>query len=253
MTAGLGRNDVLVHEYERVDDLHRKGYKLIQNPNEFCFGIDAVILSGFTIIKKGETVLDLGTGTGVIPILLEAKTEGKHFTGLEIQPQMVEMARRSVLMNGLEHKIRIEEGDIKNLSCFLSSTSQFSVVTCNPPYMNRGGGLVNPASSIAVARHELLCSLEDVICAAAKSLIVNGRFYLIHRPNRLVDIVTLLRKHKLEPKRMVFVHPYINREPNLMLIEAVSGGKPFLKTEPPLVIYSSEGGYTDEIKNIYYG
>jgi len=246
------KNSVIVHSHERVDDLHRKGYVLIQNPNEFCFGIDAVILSGFARVKKGETVLDLGTGTGVIPILLEAKTEGCHFTGLEIQPQMVEMARRSVKLNGLEEKITIVEGDIKRPSYAGFLASSFSVVTCNPPYMNSGGGLVNPESSIAIARHELLCSLEDVVRAAARMLAVNGRFYMVHRPQRLVDIIALLREYKVEPKRLQFVHPYADKEPNLMLIEAVKGGKPFLKAEPPLVIYANEGMYTEEIKDIYY-
>ena len=244
---------MIINSNERVDDLHRNGYKLIQNPTQFCFGIDAVILSGFTRIKKGETVLDLGTGTGVIPILLEAKTEGKHFTGLEIQPQMVEMARRSVLLNGLEEKVEIVEGDIKNFAdIFAHQTSSFSVITSNPPYTNQGGGLVNPTDSIAIARHELLCTLEDIVCATAKLLAVNGRFYMVHRPQRLVDIIALLRNYKVEPKRMRFVHSYAHKEPTLVLVEAIKGGKPLLKTEPPLVIYTNEGLYTEEIKNIYY-
>jgi len=244
-------NKVVINNYERVDDLHRNGYRLIQNPTQFCFGIDAVILSGFAHIKKGETVLDLGTGTGVIPILLEAKTGGKHFTGLEIQPQMAEMAHRSVLLNGLEHKIEIVEGDIKKVHS-LFPLSSLSVITCNPPYMNQGGGLVSPTDGIAIARHELLCTLEDVIRAAAKLLAANGRFYMVHRPQRLADIITLLRGYKLEPKRLRFVHPHANKEPNLVLIEAVKGGKPLLKTEPPLVVYTNEGAYTEEINDIYY-
>ncbi len=240
-----------VKPYERVDDLHRNGYMIIQDPERFCFGVDAVLLTGFVQVKKGETVLDLGTGTGVIPILLEAKTQGEHFIGLEIQSESVEMARRSVQMNELESKIEIHEGDIKNLEN-LYKLSSFDVITTNPPYMNEGGGLVNDYSPKAIARHELLCNLEDVIYGASRLLRPMGRFYMIHRPHRLIDIITLLRKYKLEPKRLRFIHSRVEKEPTMVLVEAVRGGKPMLKVEPPLVIYKENGEYTDEIIKIYY-
>ncbi len=246
------KNNLEIKEHERVDDLHRKGYLIIQDPKRFCFGVDAVLLSGFAEVKKGERVLDLGTGTGVIPILLEAKTQGSHFTGLEIQSESAEMARRSVRLNGLGDKITIDEGDIKTVTeYYLPST--FDVVTSNPPYMNEGGGLKNDYSPKAIARHEILCSLEDVVRGAAKMLKTGGRFYMIHRPHRLTDIMVTLRQYRLEPKRMRFVHSYVGKEPNMVLIEAVRSGRPMVKVEPPLIIYGEDGRYTKEIQEIYYG
>lgn len=245
------KNDVKIKEQERIDDLHRNGYLLIQNTKMFCFGIDAVLLSGFAQVKKGEIMLDLGTGTGVIPILLEAKTEGKHFTGLEIQKESVDMARRSVILNGLEQKINIDEGDIKQ-AVSLYGSSIFDVVTSNPPYMNVGGGLKNECTAKAIARHELLCNLEDVIYNASKLLKTGGRFYMVHKPHRLTDIIVIMRKYQLEPKRLRFVHSYAEKEPSLLLIEGTRNGKPMIKIEKPLVIYQQNGEYTEEIKKIYY-
>lgn len=242
---------VEIKQNERVDDLHRKGYRLIQDPDRFCFGVDAVLLSGFAQVKAGEVVLDLGTGTGVIPILLEAKTNGKYFIGVDIQKESVEMARRSVLLNELEDKIDIHEADIKTLTQSYKLSS-FDVITSNPPYMNSGGGLINEYSPRAIARHELLCSLEDVVSQTSKLLRPNGRFYMIHRPHRLTDILSLLRSHKLEPKRLRFIHSHVGREPSMVLVEAVRGGKPMLKVESPLIIYKEDGKYTDEIIKIYY-
>ncbi len=235
---------------ERIDDLNRNNYKIIQNVEKFCFGMDAVLLSGFTKVLPGEKVLDLGTGTGIIPILLEAKTEGKHFTGLEIQEESADMARRSVAMNELDDKIDIVAGDIKEASALFGLAS-FDVVTSNPPYMNQGHGLVNPGDSKAIARHELLCSLEDVLRETARLLTPGGRFYLVHRPFRLVEIMNKLTAHKLEPKRMKLVYPYINKEPNMVLLECVKGGKSMLKVEAPLIVYKEQGVYTDEIYDIY--
>ncbi len=246
------RTDIRIHPHERVDDLHRDGYHIIQDPKRFCFGVDAVILSGFAKVKKGEKVLDLGTGTGIIPILLAAKTKGAQFTGLEIQTESVEMANRSVLLNELEERVAIREGDIKE-AAHLFGGSSFDVVTSNPPYMNEGGGLVNPFEAKAIARHEILCSLEDVVSAAAKILRPNGRFYMIHRPHRLTDILVYLRQYKLEPKRIRFVQPYADKEPTMVLVEAVRGGKPMVKVDAPLVIYKALNEYTEEIFEIYYG
>ncbi|MBR4015950.1 MAG: tRNA1(Val) (adenine(37)-N6)-methyltransferase [Anaerotignum sp.] len=246
------RTDIPIHPHERVDDLHRDGAHIIQDPKRFCFGVDAVILSGFARVKKGERVLDLGTGTGIIPILLAAKTEGKSFVGLEIQPESAEMAARSVAMNEMEDRVLVLEGDIKEAGQLFGGSS-FDVVTSNPPYMNEGGGLVNPFEAKAIARHEILCSLEDVIGAAAKCLRPGGRFYMIHRPHRLTDILVLLRQYRLEPKRLRFVHPYAEKAPTMVLVEAGRGGKPMVKIDPPLVIYRAAGQYTEEIVEIYYG
>lgn len=243
--------NVNINDWERVDDLHRNGYVIIQDPKRFCFGIDAVILSGFAEVKKGENVMDLCTGTGIIPILLEAKTEGSHFTGLEIQEESVEMARRSVRLNGLEDKVTIDFGDVKNTEA-LYRASSFDVVTVNPPYMNEGGGLKNGYSPKTIARHEVLCSLDDVVDAAARLLVPQGRLYMVHRPHRLTDIMVTLRNHRLEPKRLRFVHSYADREPVMVLVEAVSNGKPMVKVMPPLIIYKEDGEYTGEIMKIYY-
>jgi tRNA1(Val) A37 N6-methylase TrmN6 len=235
---------------ERLDDLHRNHLKIIQNPEKFCFGMDAVLLSGFTKVKEKEKVLDLGTGTGIIPILLAAKTSGEHFTGLEIQEESADMARRSIMYNHIEDKISIVTGDIKEASLIFGAAS-FDVVTSNPPYMDQNHGLVNPQLPKAIARHELLCNLEDVISQASKLLKPNGRFYLVHRPHRLADIVMLMKQYKLEPKRMKLVYPYIDKEPNMVLIEGLRGGKPMITVEAPLIVYQELNVYTPEIYDIY--
>ncbi len=237
-------------EGERIDDLERNGYKIIQNEGKFCFGMDAVLLTGFASVREGERVLDLGTGTGIIPILLEAKTKGSEFKALEIQHESADMARRSVMLNSLEEKIEIVEGDIKEASKIFGA-AVFDVVTTNPPYMNDNHGLKNPELPKAIARHEVLCSLEDVVREAAKVLKPGGRLYMVHRPFRLVEIINTLTSYKLEPKRIKFVHPFIDREANMVLIEAVRGGKSMVKLEKPIIVYSEPGKYTGEIYDIY--
>ena len=184
---------------ERLDDLQRNGYQIIQKKNGFCFGMDAVLLSGFARVKQGEKAIDLGTGTGIIPILLEAKYEGEHYTGLEIQDEMADMAARSVALNHLEEKVSIVKGDIKEASRLFGAAS-FDVVTSNPPYMNDAHGLKNPDLPKAISRHEVLCTLDDVTREAARLLRPGGRFYMVHRPHRLIEIITALTKYKLEPK-----------------------------------------------------
>ena len=241
---------IKLKEKERIDELHRNGYQIIQNTDGFCFGMDAVLLSGYAVVKKGECVLDMGTGTGIIPILLEAKTEGQHFTGLEIQPQSVDMAKRSVALKHLEEKITIVEGDIKNASS-LFGKSIFDVITCNPPYMNENHGLKNPQLPKAIARHELLCSLEDVVREAAYMLRPGGRFYMVHRPRRLIEIISMLSAHKLEVKRLKPVYPTKEKEATMILLEAVRGGNPLLKLEKPVIVYKEPGVYSDEIYEIY--
>lgn len=242
--------NVPLKENERVDDLNRCGYRIIQDPGRFCFGMDSVLLSGFARAGAGEQILDLGTGTGIIPILMAAKTEAVHLTGLEIQSDSVDMARRSVQLNGLEDKITIIEGDIKEAEKLIP-TASFDVITANPPYMNVNHGLRNPEAPKAIARHEILCTLEDVIRAASRLLRPGGNFFLVHRPFRLAEIMITLRRYCLEPKRMRMVHPYVDKEPNLVLIQANRGGKPRLSVEKPLIISVKPGIYSDEISEIY--
>jgi len=235
---------------ERIDELHRNGYFIIQDPGRFCFGMDAVLLSGFAKVKEKETVLDLGTGTGIIPILLEAKTKGKHFTGLEIQPESSDMAQRSVALNGLVEKVDIVTGDIKDASKLFGASS-FDIITTNPPYMIGQHGLTNPDEAKAIARHEVLCTLEDILRESYKILKPGGRFYMVHRPFRLAEIISMMTKYKLEPKRMKLVYPFIDKEPNMVLIEGLKDGKSRMTVEKPLIVYKEQGVYTDEIYDIY--
>ncbi len=235
---------------ERLDELHRNGYSIIQNTKKFCFGMDAVLLSGFARVKEGERALDLGTGTGIIPILLEAKTEGEHFTGLEIQEESADMASRSVALNHLEERIDIVTGDIKDASVLFGASS-FDVITTNPPYMIGDHGLSSSNQAKAIARHEILCTLEDVLSQSAKLLRPKGRFYMVHRPFRLAEIMSKMVAYGIEPKRMQLVYPFIDREPNMVLIEGLLGGNSRLKVEKPLIVYKEKDVYTDEIYDIY--
>lgn len=240
----------LLHDGERLDELNRNNLMIIQDPSRFCFGMDAVLLSGFAKVKAGEKAIDLGTGNGIIPILLSAKTEGEHFTGLEIQLENVDIAVRSVKYNNLEEKIDIVEGDIVSASAQFGR-SVFDVVTSNPPYMIGQHGLTNPDSAKAIARHEVKCTFEDVARETAALLKPGGRFYLVHRPFRLAELIVTLTKYKLEPKRMKLVYPFIDKEPNMVLMECVRGGNSRMTVEKPLIVYKEPGVYTDEIYDIY--
>lgn len=242
--------DALVLPHERVDDLQRNHYRIIQDPGRFCFGMDAVLLSGFANVKPGEHVLDLGTGTGIIPILLEAKTKGEHFTGLEIQPESADMAERSVKLNGLTERINIVTGDIKEASSIFGASS-FEVVTTNPPYMIGQHGISNPKDAKAIARHEILCDLDDILRESARLLKPQGRFYMVHRPFRLAEIFSKMIEYHIEPKRMKLVYPFVDKEPNMVLIEGLRGGRSRLTVEKPLIVYKEPGVYTDEIYDIY--
>ena len=240
----------LVYEHERLDELHRNGYFIIQDPKRFCFGMDAVLLSGFAKAKKGERVLDLGTGTGIIPILMEAKTEAEDFKALEIQEESADMARRSVRYNHLEDKIEIVTGDIKEASAIFGGSS-FDVITTNPPYMIGTHGQNSPSEAKAIARHEVLCTLDDILRETAKMLVPGGRFYMVHRPFRLAEIMSKMVEYKIEPKSMQLVYPFVDKEPNMVLIEGLRGGKSRLTVEKPLIVYKEQGVYTDEIYDIY--
>ena len=235
---------------ERLDDLERNGYQIIQNPDVFCFGMDAVLLSGFVKTGEGTKVMDLGCGNGIIPILLAAKTAAAQITGLEIQEYSADMAERSVRFNRLEERVSIVRGDIKEVVGMFEAAS-FDTVTSNPPYIKGGKGLVNPDEPKAIARHELKCSLEDIILAAKYLLKPGGGFFMVHRPQRLSEIFVCCSMNGLEPKRMKLVHPFTDHEPNMVLLECRRGGKPQLNIEKPLIVYKSEGVYNDEIYDIY--
>ena len=234
MTSNRGIS--LIKQGERLDDLQIAGLELIQDPEKFCFGVDAVFLSDFAKVKPGETVLDMGTGNGIIPILLSAKTKGKHFTGLEIQAETAEMARRSVRYNHLEDKVEIVTGDIKE-AAEIFKPAFFDVITTNPPYMLAEHGLRNPDDAKAVARHEVLCSLDDILRESMRLLQDKGRFYMIHRPFRLTEILIKMNHYKIEPKRIQFIYSHIDKEPAMVLIEGVRGAKPRVTVEPPIIIY----------------
>ena len=226
-----------LRENERIDELGRRGYRILQKKEGFRFGMDAVLLSWFAQVREGERVIDLGTGTGIIPILMDARNNCGTYIGLELQKEMAELASRSVRLNQIEDHMRIEEGDIRTASVRFGRGS-FQVVTSNPPYMNDANGLINENRSLAIARHEILCNLDDVAAAAGHILKTGGRFYMIHRPHRLAEIFECLRAHRLEPKRMQLVHPHIGDNANMVLIEARKNEGAFLKVEKPIIVYS---------------
>ncbi len=242
----------MIHAQERLDDLQLGGLKIIQNPNWFCFGVDAVLLSHFALssIKKDSTVLDLCSGGGIIPILLSHKSSAKSITGLEIVPEVAEMASRSIMLNKISDKVCMICGDLKN-GVSLFGKGGFDNITCNPPYKKAHGGIENKDDIITVARHEVLCCLEDIISVSADLLKPYGKLSMIHRPERLVDIITLMKKYRLEPKRLQFIHPSPSKTATMILIEGAKLQKPNLFLEPPLYVHDEKGEYTDEINKIY--
>ncbi|WP_209512778.1 tRNA1(Val) (adenine(37)-N6)-methyltransferase [Sedimentibacter acidaminivorans] len=242
--------DIILKENEKIEDLQCKSLKIIQNKKWFCFGMDAVLLTNYCDVKNNSRVADLGTGTGIIPILLSGKRNISEAVGIEIQKEVAEMANRSVELNNLEKKIKILNIDLKEATKYLEKGS-FDAVISNPPYKLNNSGIINPNDQKAISRHEIKCTLEDVISVASSLLKQYGRFYMIHRPDRLVDIICLLRKHKLEPKQIRFVHPKFGDKPNMVLIRASKYGNPELKFEPPLYIYNEKGTYTDDVFKIY--
>lgn len=239
---------------ERIDDLQRNGLGIIQDPERFCFGMDAVLLSGFVSLGvskyKSYKMLDMCTGTGIIPILLTVKMNISCGKCLEIQTDSADMADRSVKYNKLEEKLQVVCGDVKD-SVKLFGKAQFDLVTCNPPYMADSHGLKNPDDAKAIARHEILCTLTDVIEQASQVLIPGGKFCMVHRPQRLGEIFKALSDNRLEPKRMQLVYPFVDKEPNMVLIEATKGGKSGMVVEKPIIVYQEPGKYTDEIYDIY--
>ena len=269
---------VPVYPRERIDDLQRAGLRIIQDPARFCFGMDAVLLSAYVQMKKARRGLDLGTGNGIIPILLSDRTDCASLTGLEIQAASADLAERSAALNGLGERIHIVRGDIREADRIFAAAS-FDFITCNPPYRQAGSGRISgtPAGGPrrqttirtgdimdaedrtrgldprAIARHEILCTFEDVARAASVLLRPGGHFYLVHRPLRLAEIIAGLCAHGLEPKRMRLVYPYVDKAPNMVLLDCVRGGAPELRVEPPLIVYEKNGAYTPELLRIYYG
>ena len=236
---------------ERIDDLQYKGLKIIQNEKDFCFGIDAVLLSDFAKgIKDGSNVVDLCTGNGIIAILLSGKTNAKEIVGVEIQEHVAEMANRSVEMNNIQDRVKIINEDLTKLKEKIKAGT-VDAITVNPPYKAKNSGLINERDTKTIARHEISCTLEDIIIEAARELKSSGNLYMIHKTERLVDILSLMRKHNIEPKRIRFIHPNVNEAPNLVLVEGLRCGKAFLKVEKPLYVYKENGEYTDDIKEIY--
>ena len=235
---------------ERLDDLQCNGLYLIQDPDKFCFGIDAVLLSNFVKVKKNGHVVDLCTGSGIVPILLSAKTGAKKITGIEIQSDIADMASRSVSYNKLDEKIDIINDDISNALKYIKH-SCVDTVCVNPPYMNDMAAIKNPDLPLAIARHELLTDLESVISIANKLLKENGRFFMIHRPSRLSEIFASMKQNRIEPKRIRFIHSYIDSKANLVLIEGLKGSGVWLDVEPPLAVYKEKNVYTDEVLKIY--
>lgn len=244
--------DVMIKENEQLEVVDFNGLKIIQDPNSFRFGMDAVLLSHFAKPRPGDRIVDLGTGTGIIPILMAIRNKDTKFCGIEIQSSVADMAKQSVILNGLEDRIKIIEGDLKESPNYLG-TRQYQMVTANPPYKKVGTGIINPNQSKAVARHEILCSLDDVLMVASKLLVVGGRLSMVHRPNRLGDILLGMKTYSLEPKTIRLVYPNLRKPPNMILIEAVLGGKPHLSWMPPLIVYNDHGEFTDELKEIYFG
>lgn len=242
--------NVVINEDESIDDLQLNGLRLIQKKAAFRFGIDAVLLADFTNIKKNFKVMDLCTGTGIIPLLLVGKYNPKTVIGIEIQQEMVEMATRSAKLNSIEDKVEFINKDLKDID-FIKTLGRFDVVTVNPPYKLNHSGILNPSDKLAIARHEIECDLENVIKAIRVLLKDNGRMYMVHRPERLADIMTTMRKYKIEPKRIQMVHPNAKKAPNIVLVEGQRDGGSFLKWEPPLYVYDKDGNYTDEINHIY--
>ncbi|MGL5440838.1 MAG: tRNA1(Val) (adenine(37)-N6)-methyltransferase [Filifactoraceae bacterium] len=241
--------DINVKESERIDDIQIKNLKIIQDINGFCFGIDAVLLANFTKVKANKIGVDLGTGTGIIPLIIAGKSEVKRIFGVEIQDDVANMASRTVKLNGLEDRLKIINCNLKDVKFYLEGHS-FDFVTSNPPYMNPMG-LENQNEAVRISKQEVLCSLEDIFIAATYLLKQGGAFYMVHRPNRIIDMSIFSRKYKLELKEIRFVHPKVTKAPNICLMKFVKNGKPDLKILEPLYVYDEFGNYTDEINEIY--
>ena len=242
--------EVNIGKDESIDDLQLNGLQLIQKEQGFRFGVDAVLLSHFANVKKKHRVIDLCTGTGIVSFLVYGKYKPQEVIGLEIQDDMVEMANRSSKLNDTSDIVKFVQGDLKD-KALLDSLGRFDVVTVNPPYKLNNAGILNPNDKLAIARHEIMCNLEDVIVSARRLLKDNGRMFIVHRPERLADIFGLMRKYKIEPKRVRLVQPNTKKAPNIVLVEGQRDGGAFLKWEETLYVYDDNGNYSEEIDRIY--
>lgn len=237
----------MVYDYEKVEDLGLKGYKVIQNKDGFCFGSDAVLLARFAKLRKGSRVLDMCTGTGIIPVLLWGMNELSEIDAVEIVPEVSDMAKRTMELNLLSGNIRVHCADLKNVKEMFGAHA-FDAVTCNPPYMNAGGGIVNPKDKLALARHEIACTLDDVVRCAKSVLKPTGKLFMVHRSDRMCDVITTLRKYNIEPKRLSIVYPSEGKAASLILVEGAVHGKPQLKLEPAVFMYDKDGNYIQSLK-----
>lgn len=244
------QNADLVKEDETLEDLQLSDLRIIQKKDGFRFGIDAVLLSDFAKDFRADQLLDMCTGSGVIPILLSAKTKTPKIFGLEIQEDVFEMAKRSVELNGLSDRVFIDKGDLKD-GYKIYGKRRFSIVTCNPPYMPVGTAVTNELDTKIIARHEVLCTLEDVIKSASELLKQHGHFLMVHKPTRLADILCLMREYGIEPKRIRFVHKKADAEPSLVLVDGAYKGGCELRILPPLYLYDENGEETEELRRIY--
>ncbi|HCL4439157.1 TPA: tRNA1(Val) (adenine(37)-N6)-methyltransferase [Clostridium botulinum] len=240
----------IIKEDETLDDLQLKGIHVIQKKQAFRFGIDAVLLANFPTIKNGAKVVDLCSGTGIISFILAGKTNASNIIGIEIQKEIADMAKRSIKYNNLQEKVRFIEGDLKNLK-LLKDIEKVDVVTVNPPYKTQGTGIININDKNAISRHEICCTLDDVVKAAKVLLKDKGKLYMIHRPDRIVDIMNVMRKYYIEPKLIRIIHPAVDKPPSMILIEGQKNGGKFLKWDRPLYIYDENNKYTNEVKRIY--
>ena len=240
----------LLRDGESLDDLQLDGIHLIQKEDGFRFGIDAVLLANFANVKTKHTVIDLCTGTGIIPFIIKGKKHPKKIIGIEIQEEFAEMARRSKEINGFGDEMEFIEGDLKDIE-LLKKLPRADVLTVNPPYKLRNAGIINETDKLSIARHEIMCTLEDVISSSRKLLQDGGRMFIVHRPERLADIFTLMRKYRIEPKRVQMVHPNTKKAANIVLVEGQRDGGAFLKWEPALFVYDENGNYSEEINKIY--
>ncbi|EPY6472777.1 tRNA1(Val) (adenine(37)-N6)-methyltransferase [Clostridium sporogenes] len=242
--------DRIIKEDETLDDLQLKGIHVIQKKQAFRFGIDAVLLANFPRIKNGDKVVDLCTGTGIIPFILAGKANASNIIGIEIQKEIADMAKRSIKYNNLQEKVKFIEGDLKDIK-LLKDIEKVDVVTVNPPYKTQGTGIININDKNAISRHEICCTLDDVVKAAKILLKDKGKLYMIHRPDRIVDIMNVMRKYCIEPKLIRTIHPAVDKAPSMILIEGQKNGGKFLKWDSPLYIYDENNKYTNEVKRIY--
>ena len=236
----------------RLDELGRKGYRILQDPGAFCFGVDAVLLADFAEASRSDRVLDLGTGNGILPLLLDARDKGGETVGLELQEAAAELARENFALNGAEERLRAVCGDLREASQLFGRAS-FDVVITNPPYQEAGRGLVNPDSAKMLARHEIACTLEDILREAAAVLKPRGRFYMVHRPKRLAEILSGMEREGIAPRTLRFVHSHAEDPASLVLVSGARGGGKELRVLPPLILYGADGQYTPEVYEIYYG